>query len=166
MNIKKNKKSFTLIEVIAVIAILSITLTLTYTLFNNTYTVFNKQEKESILIDEARNFSSILESDIKLAYEVEINIAIPASYGISNTAIGLAKIKDVVGEEFIYTREGSKIVKYKILSGTATKIATLANYIADVQLSLIGEKSYKLYIKINSKDIETYFETVITRRMV
>lgn len=163
---KKKKKGFTLIEVISVIAILGITMMLTYTLFSKAYTVFNKAEQESLMLDEARNFSSILEEDMRLASDVQINITIPVSYGISSTAVGLVKITNDSAEEYIYTKEGNKIVKYKVSPSPVKKMSTLANNVIDVSISAIGTKSYKLGIKSNRKGIENFFETVVTRRMI
>ena len=163
---KGRKKGFTLIEMIAVIAILAITLMLTYTLFNKAYSTLNRQEQESIVLDEARNFSSILEEDMKLASDVKTTTLTPGNYGLGSSITVLVEITNTSSEKYVYTREVTKIVKYKVSGSTATKMATLANYVVDVQLSPLGTKSYKVYIKSNRKDIETSFETVVTRRMI
>lgn len=163
---KRRKKGFTLIEMIAVIAILAITLMLTYTLFNKAYSTLNRQEQESIVLDEARNFSSILEEDMKLASDVKTSTLIPGNYGLGSSITVLVEITNTSSEKYIYTKETTKIVKYKVSGSTSTKMATLANYVVDVQLSPLGTKSYKVYIKSNRKDIETSFETVVTRRMI
>lgn len=163
---KRRRKGFTLIEMIAVIAILAITLMLTYTLFNKAYSTLNRQEQESIVLDEARNFSSILEEDMKLASDVKTTSLIPGNYGLGSSIIVLTEITNTSSEKYIYTKEATKIVKYKVSGSTSTKMATLANYVVDVQLSTLGTKSYKVYIKSNRKDIETSFETVVTRRMI
>lgn len=149
----KKKKGFTLIEMIAVIAIIGITGALVFTLFGKTHKVFSMAEKESVSVDEARNVLSIVGEDIMMSTTVEIN----------DDKVNISRGTDV----FIYSLIDSKIIKYK----GDEKIATLAYKIKIFEVVPLEEsdpppvgrelKSYKITIMDNS-DME--YQTIVTRR--
>lgn len=157
----KKKKGFTLIEVIAVIAILAITGALVFTLFNRTHKVFSKAEKESVSVDKARVVLSILEEDIRLSKEVK------TSGLLENIKVQVNNKSD---EVFSYSLESNKIIKYK----GNTKIATLADNVKKFEVTPVGN-SYKIQIgvsiynlKVPTDDKEEIksFETIVSRRII
>jgi len=151
----KKKKGFTLIEMIAVIAIIGITGALVFTLFGKTHKVFSTTEKESRNIDEIRLVLSVLEEDIRLAdkekNEEEKNISIVYSeeYEIESVSI---KVNEV---NIIYKKNNSQVTRNDTTLGREIKSLKITPE------STEKSKSYKITVK-DKNDIE--YETIVTRR--
>lgn len=152
----KKKKGFTLVEMIAVIAIIGITGVLVFTLFGKTHKIFTSAEKESISVDEVRMVMSTLEEDIRLA-DKGSNIYISKNgEDIKSISIKIDS-KDVLYEKNSYT-----IIRTK----NGTKI-TLGKNIEKLNVDQEGgEYTIKVYVsslnKINND--EPSFQTIVTRR--
>lgn len=144
----KKKKGFTLVEMIAVIAIIGITGALVFTLFGKTHKVFSVSEKESRNIDEVRLVLSALEEDIKLS-DVEPNI----TYKDETNNWGNITSIDI-GGVIIYTYDGKEVRRK---DGKLSNNINFLNVVQDEENS----KSYKIIIKDNN-NIE--YQTIVTRR--
>ena len=100
---RKKKKGFTLIEMMAVIAILGIFSTLIFSLFSSSTSMLVMAENDNVLQNESRIIIDILEEDIR--YGKNIKIENPTiSGGISTESILILERKE-------------KIRKYQVENG-------------------------------------------------
>ncbi|WP_326511755.1 type II secretion system protein [Clostridium intestinale] len=183
----KKKKGFTLVEMIAVIAIIGITGALVFTLFGKTHKVFSAAEKESVDVDSARSILSVIGEDIMMANSIKAEsedseYLKKEKYSFDSTVELLLYTqflkKNEGGSEetynYIYTQEKSKntieINKYKVgveKDGKyeTNKISTFGKFLItqgnQVEIDLQDARSYTISIK---HDSDILYETIITRR--
>lgn len=152
----KKKKGFTLVEMIAVIAIIGITGALVFTLFGKTHKVFSLAEKESISVDEARMAMSILEEDIRLSDK-------GSSIDIINNGEDTKSIYiKVDGKDIIYDKNSNEVIRTK----NGTKV-TLGKNIEKLNIDESGGiYTVRIYIvDMNRSDVdEPSLQTIVTRR--
>lgn len=77
---KRKKKGTTLVELVAVMAIMGVVGTIIYSLFGGSNKIYNKTFSESVLQDEMRSLTTSLEDDIRVGYSknAEIKSATPS----------------------------------------------------------------------------------------
>lgn len=97
---RKKKKGFTLIEMIAVIAILGIFSTLMFSLFSSSTSMLVMAENDNILQNESRGIIDTLEDDIRYGTDISITNGVRLSLTRNS-------------ERYIYKVENGEFRKYK-----------------------------------------------------
>ncbi|MGL4849471.1 MAG: PilW family protein [Clostridium sp.] len=98
----KKKKGFTLIEMMAVIAILGIFSTLVFSLFSSSTSMLVMAENDNVLQNESRNIIDVLEEDIRYGESIEVT-------GAPQMILALTR----KSTRYFYTIEGSEFQKYE-----------------------------------------------------
>ncbi|MGL4873733.1 MAG: PilW family protein [Clostridium sp.] len=106
---QKKKKGFTLIEMMAVIAILGIFSTLVFSLFSSSTSMLVMAENDNVLQNESRNIIDVLEEDIRYGSTI-----VPGTS--SSNVLALTR----GGKRYIYTIEGTEFKKYEDKNGSNT----------------------------------------------
>jgi prepilin-type N-terminal cleavage/methylation domain-containing protein len=99
----KKKKGFTLVELMAVIAILGIFSTLIFSLFSSSTSMLVMAENDNVIQNESRNIIDVLEEDIRYGSKIK-----PGTSGTGNV---LSLTRN--GIRYVYKIEGTEFKKYK-----------------------------------------------------
>lgn len=188
------KKGFTMIELIAVMAIVSIVGLLINSLFLNANKSFEMVKDESYLQNEARIIFSTFESDIKMAKEFSNNMSVSGSSliikdkngveipispvdisplgGGNITPIAYAKVvKETEGRlnnlEYVYLKRDGELIRAQAQTGTVDSIIIPTKSLNSIVMipSSSNDREIKIQMELKSKkNYSEEFSTIITRR--
>lgn len=152
----KKKKGFTLVEMMAVIAILGIFSTLIFSLFSSSTSMLVMAENDNVIQNESRNIIDVLEEDIRYGSKIA-----PGPTGSANV---LALTRD--GRRYVYKIEGTEFKKYEDLTpdnGTDNPESFIVSPSKNVKEFEISEKEglYKIRFKFeNGKSSYDYENSI------
>lgn len=145
----KKKKGFTLVELIAVIAMMGIIGTAVMGFFIDQNKVFFRTKNETKLQDEARIILSALEEDLRIGKNID---------GSSPNTVKFKKSET----EYKYTIDTDGVFKKMTTTDT---IHRFSGSVTELKVEKISEdKQYKITIKLANKDASDTFISIITPR--
>lgn len=166
----KNRKGFTLIELVVVMAIVVIFMGIVLTLFLSQNKNFNFVQDSTELQNETRSVLSSMEYDIKVAKNREYNIDISSNERILyKFEVGSAGATEYYG--YVYNKSDKSIQKCRISPDGSSYLinsvmATLTENVENIDVSFKdvntsgtkGDK-YDIYLKLSKKKGTQYEET-------
>lgn len=188
------KKGFTMVELIAVMTIVSIVGLIINSLFLNANKSFEKVRDESYLQNEARIIFSTFESDIKMAKEFSNNMSVSGNSLVVRDKNGLEiptspidlsplgggnivpiaytkVVKELEGKlnnlEYVYLQRDGELIRAQAQTGTVDSITIPTKNLNSISMvpSASNDREIKIQIKMKSKkNYSEEFSTIITRR--
>lgn len=188
------KKGFTMVELIAVMAIVSIVGLIINSLFLNANKSFQEIRDESYLQNESRIIFSTFESDIKMAKEFSNNMSISGNSlivkdkngvdiptspidisplgGGNIQPIAYAKVvKEVGGQlnnlEYVYLRRDGDLIRAQAQTGILDYITIPTKNLHNISMIPNASNDKEIKIELEMKSKNNYYEkfsTIITRR--
>lgn len=185
------KKGFTMVELIAVMALMAVVGLVINSLFIYADKTFGLVRDTSYLQDEARIIFSTFESDIKMAKEYSNNLIVSGNSlivkdkngteianspinisslgGGSITPIGYVKlVKEVEGSlknlEYVYLQRGGELIRAEVILNNLGNINIPSKNLQFISTNS-NDKEVEINISLKSKKSnEEKFSTIITRR--
>lgn len=167
---KNKQRGMTLVELIAVIAIMGIVSGLIASMFSSSNSLFTRAHNQTILQDEVRLIASAIEEDGKtgiskdvsytgssVAYSIPDSTAVNYELGsISSEIVEIIFACRKNNEDYIYVLIGNdaqpkKLMKYKGNpdTGRISEVATLGNFVESV---VVDKSSIPYKLKVLVKD--------------
>lgn len=143
----KGKKGFTLVELVAVIAMIGIIGTGVMKFFINQNDIFYRVNSETKIQDEARIILSAIEEDLRVGKNITIEIN------------RVSFIKG--GEAYAYEKDGKVL---KRISGANVHVLSEDVTEFNVEPVTAEKKQFKVILKISNNKASDEFSTIITPR--
>lgn len=176
--LKKNKKGFTLVEMIVVIALVAIFGSIVIAVSVSSGKLFGMVQKTSIINDDARIIISDIEDELRFAKNIKETSAGSTdtinydggtyTIPVSSNIVLVYKVKennsDVI---YSYARNDSskEVIKYKLASGIGIPVGISASNVTNFEvIKDPSNKIYNLKMKIDDGKNSASYEASITPR--
>ncbi|MGL4874786.1 MAG: PilW family protein [Clostridium sp.] len=166
---KKKKKGFTLIELVATMAVVGILMTVAFSLFSSSSRMLNIAEVDNELQDESRMVVTLVEDDLKFGSKIKLN----SREDFDSTTIGKEiefQRKDEAGNmkmyRYRYDDINKELKKYNVENfDTATasevEMGTLSKNVEKFEVKYLDTKVFEIKMKLSKNKSEYEYKSSI-----
>lgn len=154
----EKKKGFTLIELIATMAVVGILLSAVFSLFSSTNSILISADTDNELQDESRTIVRLIEDDIKFGTKIKLD-EVEATPNLEGKKISFER----ENEEFYYkVKDATKeFQKVKIGSTGEAVLSTISKNVEEFKVRYLDSGVYEISLKLSkNKSIYDYKSSV------
>ncbi|MGL5416014.1 MAG: PilW family protein [Clostridium sp.] len=171
MDKKKKRLGFTLIELVATMAIVGILMTVVFSLFSSSSSMLTVAEVDNELQNESRMAVNLIEDDLKFGSKIKLENNLVENAEVKGKTIEFQR-KDSAGILQIYRykfeEDTKELKKYKVertvsegASETEVEMGTLSKNVEEFEVKYLDTKVFEINIKLAKNKSEYEYKSSI-----